>query len=53
VRGALQPIPGVAAIDVVPGRKTVWVAYDPAKVSPEQLLAAVEKAGEPAELKNL
>ena len=48
MRGALQPLPGVSSVDVVPGRKLVTVICDPERVKPEAILAALEKAREPA-----
>jgi hypothetical protein len=48
VRGALQPLPGVRSVDVVPGRKLVTVICEPDRVKPEAILAALEKAREPA-----
>jgi allophanate hydrolase subunit 1 len=37
-------------VDTVPGRTSVFVACDPAKISPQELLAALENAGESAQL---
>ncbi len=48
MRGALEPIEGVSDIDVIQGRKAVWVAYEPQKTEPAELLAALDSAGEPA-----
>jgi len=48
VRGALEPLDGVTAVAVTPGRKAFAVVYDPERVSLETLLAELESAGEPA-----
>jgi copper chaperone CopZ len=50
VRGALEPLAGVSVVDVLPGRKKVFVACDPKRVQAVDLLAALEKAGEHATL---
>jgi len=52
VRGALQPIPGVLAVDVTPGKQDFTVAYDPGKASVERMLAALQSAREPASVRN-
>ncbi len=48
VRKALEKLPGVEAKSVVVG--AAEIAYDPAQVKPEQITAAVTKAGYPAVL---
>jgi copper chaperone CopZ len=52
VRGALQPIPGVLAVDVTPGKQDFTVAYDPGKASVDRMLAALKDAREPATVRN-
>jgi hypothetical protein len=52
VRGALQPLPGVLAVDVTPGKQDFTVAYDPAKVDVDRMLAALTTAREPAKVRN-
>ena len=48
MRGALQPLAGVVAVDVEPGNKDFTVAFDPAKVTVTAMLAALTAAREPA-----
>ena len=48
MRGTLEPLAGVSAVDVTPGRKSVRVAYDPDLVSTAKMLAELEAAGETA-----
>ncbi|QDU65332.1 hypothetical protein Pla86_03970 [Planctomycetes bacterium Pla86] len=48
MRGALEPLAGVGDIDVLPGRKEFWVAFDPEQVDLATLLSSLEAAGEPA-----
>ena len=48
MRGALQPLPGVLSVEVTPGRQDFTVAYDPAKVDVDRMLAALQAAREPA-----
>lgn len=50
MRGALEPLPGVASIDVKPGRKEVYVEYDAARVTTERMLQALAEKKEPAQL---
>ena len=50
MRGALEPLPGVSSVNVVPGRKRITVICDPKRVKTEAILAALEKAREPAVL---
>ena len=47
MRGALE-LEGISSVDVVPGDRGFFVAYDDGLVTPEAMLAALEKAGEPA-----
>jgi copper chaperone CopZ len=48
VRGVLTALPGVKNVDVKGGDKKVTVSYDPKSVSPTAMIAAMQKAGEPA-----
>jgi allophanate hydrolase subunit 1 len=48
VRGALQPLAGVRSVDVQPGNRDFSVAFDPAQVTVDALLAALRTAKEPA-----
>ncbi len=48
MRGALEPLAGIKAIDVIPGRRTVWVAVERGRVAVVDLLATLSRAGEPA-----
>ena len=48
MRGALEPLDGVTAVAVEPGRKAFLVVYDPERVSLETMLAELEQAGEAA-----
>ena len=48
MRGALQPLSGVKAIDVRPGDRDFTVAFDPAKTTIDAMLAALRAAREPA-----
>ncbi len=50
MRGALKPLPGVGEVTVRPGRRAFSVYYDPAKSKPDEMLAALKKAGEEARL---
>jgi copper chaperone CopZ len=50
VRGALERLPGVSAIDVAPGNKLFSVVFDRKQVEPATMLAALAKAKEPAKL---
>ena len=52
MRGALEPLEGVGEVDVVPGRKTFWVAYDPEQVDLDTLLTSLDAAGEGAKPAN-
>jgi copper chaperone len=45
VTGVLQALPGVVEASVSLDSASARVSYDPAKVSPEQMRAAVETAG--------
>ncbi len=47
MRGALEKVDGVGAVNIKAGSDPNFtVAYDPAKVKPEALLAAMHSAGE-------
>ena len=48
MRGALRPLAGVLAVDVTPGNQDFTVAFDPAKVTVDAMLAALKAAREPA-----
>jgi allophanate hydrolase subunit 1 len=48
VRGALQALSGVQRVDVTPGNRDFTVAYEPAMVTVEAMLAALRTAKEPA-----
>jgi len=50
VRGALEKLPGVSAVDVVPGNKLFSVVCDRKQIDPATILAALAKAKEPARL---
>jgi copper chaperone CopZ len=50
VRGALQNLPGVSAVDVTPGNKVFTVVCNRKQIDPATMLAALKKAGEPANL---
>ncbi len=51
VRGALEPVPGVANVKIEQGKTDFQVSYDPAKVKLDDLLEKLRKAGEPAKKK--
>lgn len=46
MRGALKPFEGLEIVDLKVGKRAFSVKYDKSKIKPEQILAAVEKAGE-------
>ncbi len=46
MRGALKPFKGLEIVDLKVGKKDFSVKYDKNKVKPEQIMAAIEKAGE-------
>jgi copper chaperone CopZ len=48
VRDALEDLAGVTETEIQPGDRNVVVRYDSAKVSVEQMLAALATAGRPA-----
>jgi hypothetical protein len=48
VRGALEPLPGVKRVAVVAGNRDFSVLYDPRQVDVPRMLAALERAKEPA-----
>lgn len=50
MRGALEPLAGVRALDVAPGERAFRVLFDPEQVDTERLLAELEAAGEGARL---
>jgi copper chaperone len=45
VKGVLEPLPGVAKVDVTLEGGLVAIAFDPAQVQVAQLKAAIEDAG--------
>ncbi len=47
VEGAVGALPGVASVHVEIPSKTVQVNYDPARVSPQQIKAAMDEEGYP------
>ncbi len=51
VKGALRNLDGVEQVDVSYEERKAMVVYDPEKVSPEQLVEAVNKTGFHAEFK--
>ncbi|MCR9246235.1 MAG: heavy-metal-associated domain-containing protein [bacterium] len=46
VRGAVEDIPGVAGVQIEPGKRDFRIDYDAAKVEPDALLQAIRAAGE-------
>ena len=50
MRGALEKLPGVSAVDVTPGNKVFSVVCDLERIEPAAILAALAKAKEPAKL---
>ena len=46
MRGALKPFESLEIVDLKVGNRDFSVKYDKSKVKPEQILAAIEKAGE-------
>ncbi|MFT5058323.1 MAG: copper chaperone CopZ [Planctomycetota bacterium] len=46
MRGALKPFDSVEIVDLEVGTRAFSVKYDKSKISPEQIIAAVSKAGE-------
>lgn len=45
VRGALEGVAGVGEVDLRIGRRDFTVAFDPARISEDQLRTALEDAG--------
>jgi copper chaperone len=45
VRNVLEPIPGVAGVDIVLDNGQTTISYDPAKTGPDQFEAAIQDAG--------
>lgn len=50
IKARLKQLPGVSSVDVSVQKATVSVKYDPAKVKPEQLVAAIDSTGYKATL---
>jgi copper chaperone CopZ len=50
IKARLKQLPGVSAVEVSIEKGTVSVKYDPAKVKPEQLVAAIDSTGYKATL---
>lgn len=50
MRGALE-LQGIRRVDAEVGNRTVAVHYTPAAVTVEAMLEALQKAGEPAQLR--
>lgn len=48
MRGALEKLAGVSSVDVTPGNKRFSVVCDPEQIGLAAMLAALERAGEPA-----
>ncbi|MDF1837062.1 MAG: hypothetical protein P1V35_04265 [Planctomycetota bacterium] len=46
MRGALKPFESLEIVDLKVGKKDFSVKYDKDKVNPDQIMAAIEKAGE-------
>lgn len=46
MRGALKPFDGLEIVDLKVGNRAFSVKYDKSKYKAEQIMAAVEKAGE-------
>lgn len=45
VKNVLEPIPGVAAVDIVLDNGQVAISFDPAKAGLDQFKAAIQDAG--------
>ena len=45
VRNVLEPLAGVASVDIVLDKGQASISYDPARVSPDQFKTAVQDAG--------
>jgi len=45
VRNVLEPIPGVAGVDIVLESGQVAISFDPAKAGQDQFKAAIQDAG--------
>lgn len=45
VKNVLEPIPGVAGVDIVLENGQVAISFDPAKAGPDQFKAAIQDAG--------
>lgn len=45
VRNVLEPIPGVAGVDIVLESGHVAISFDPAKAGPERFKTAIQDAG--------
>jgi len=45
VKNVLEPIPGVAEVDIALDRGEVAVRYDPAKAGADEFRAAIQDAG--------
>lgn len=51
VRGAMKKAPGVYGVDVQANVRDITVHYRPAETDVDQILVALEAAGEPAKKK--
>ncbi len=45
VKNVLEPIAGVAGVDIVLDNGQVTISFDPAKAGPDQFKAAIQDAG--------
>ncbi|MDO9064192.1 MAG: heavy-metal-associated domain-containing protein [Sulfuricella sp.] len=45
VKNVLEPIPGVAAVDIALESGQAAISFDPAKAGPDQFKAAIQDAG--------
>lgn len=45
VKNVLEPIPGVAGVDIVLESGQVAISFDPAKTGPDRFKAAIQDAG--------
>ncbi|MBZ0094733.1 MAG: heavy-metal-associated domain-containing protein [Sulfuricella sp.] len=45
VKNVLEPIPGIAGVDIVLENGQVTISFDPAKAGPDQFKAAIQDAG--------
>ncbi len=45
VKNVLEPIPGVASVDITLESGQADISFDPAKAGPDQFMAAIQDAG--------